>query len=147
MTFRHLGLLALMATLVSATPSRAEDVRVTVVAIHATERNKDVDEDLKAIAETVQKKEPKLTGFRKGRTTAMKVTVGAKEKTFPLVDNEVLTVSIESISDKLHITVKPPTLQSVTYRAPPGKFFPIVTSYETKDKDRLIMAIMYESEE
>jgi hypothetical protein len=126
----------------------AEDVRVTVMAIHATEHNKNMDDDLKAIAEKVQKKDARLTGFRKGRTTSMKVTVGGQEKSFPLVDGESATVKVDALldGDKVTLVVKPPTLQSITYSAPLAKFFPIVTGYETKDKDRLIIAIMVETD-
>lgn len=142
----QLGVLAFLLGAASS-PARAQDVHVTVVAIHATDRNKDVDEDLKAIAEKVQKKEPRLTGFRKGRTTVMKVTVG-KEKTFPLVDSEVVAVTVDSLldKDKVQLTIRPPMLMSITYSTPYEKFFPIVTGYESKDKDRLIVAIMVESE-
>jgi hypothetical protein len=103
-----------------------------------------VDDDLKDIAEKVQKAEPTLTGFRKGRATAMTVAAGAKE-TFPLVDDEAVTVLVEGLVNKrVKLTIKPPTLGAITYTTACDKFFPIVTRYETKAKDRLIIAIMVE---
>src|SRR5262249_14818853 len=68
--------------LVPAARAQAEDVRVTVVAIHATDRDKVIDDDLTAIAEKL-KKTP-FTGFRKGRITMQRLPVDGKEKTFPL---------------------------------------------------------------
>jgi galactokinase len=129
----------------SSTAASAQDVRVTVMAIHATERNKDVDDDLRDIAEKVQKAEPKLTGFRKGRMTSLTLGIGAKE-TFELVDDESATVTVVEISkkDKVKLTVKPPAVGAITYTTAPDKFFPIVTRYETKNKERLIVAIMVE---
>jgi hypothetical protein len=128
----------------SATAS-AQEVRVTVMAIHATDRNKDVEDDLKDIAEKVQKAEPKLTGFRKGRMTSLTMSPGAKES-FELVDDETATVTLVEITkkEKVKLTVKPPAIGAITYTTTPDKFFPIVTRYETKNKERLIVAIMVE---
>jgi len=42
------------------------------------------------------------------------------------------------------MTIKPPTLGEITYSTTCEKFFPIVTRYVTKDKERLIIAIMVE---
>jgi hypothetical protein len=93
----------------------------------------------------VQKAEPKLTGFRKGRTTSLTMSAGAKES-FELVDDESATVTVLEITrkDKIKLTVKPPAIGAITYTTTPDKFFPIVTRYETKTKDRLIVAIMVE---
>jgi len=139
-----LGIVAALWAL-SASVASAQEVRVTVMAIHATDRNKDVDDDLKDIAEKVQKAEPKLTGFRKGRTTAVGLSVGDKE-TFALVDEETATITVVEITkkEKVKLTVKPPALGAITYITSLDKFFPIVTRYETKNKDRLIVAIMVE---
>jgi hypothetical protein len=146
-SFRHLGLLACLAVFPAPAALHAEDVRVTVVAIHATDRDKVVDEDLRAIADKVQKSNPQLTGFRKGRITALKLGVGGKEEAFPLADNESVTVKVDDIiRDKklVQVTANPPTLKAITYTAPFAKFFPIVTGYETRAKERLIVAIMVE---
>jgi len=139
-----MGLLALM----SMAPARqADEIRITVVAIHASDRNKDVDDELKEIAEKVSKVEPKLTGFKKGRTTTMVVAVGAKED-FPLGEDQVATVTLESPGKKdkemVKLTVKPPMVGAITYRTTCDKFFPIVTRYQTKNNDRLIIAVMVE---
>jgi hypothetical protein len=126
---------------------RAEEVKVTVLAILATDKNNNVDAELKDIAERVQKQEPKLTGFRQGRQTSKTVGVndGTKE-TFALVEDEVVTVAVDGVmkKEKIRMTIKPPTLGQITYTTSCEKFFPIVTRYVTKDKERLIIAIMVE---
>ena len=38
--------------------------------------------------------------------------------------------------------IPPPLVGEITYMTICGKFFPIVTRYQTKDKDRLIIAVM-----
>src|SRR5262245_13665486 len=118
------GLVAALCILpATASAVSAQEVRVTVMAIHATERNKDVDDDLKDIAEKVQKAEPKLTGFRKGRTTSLTMTAGAKE-TFELVDEESATVTVLEITrkDKVKLTVKPPAIGAITYTTTPDRY-------------------------
>ncbi len=144
----HATLWCLLGAAVSqAAPVAAGDVRVTVVAIHASDRNKDIDDELKEIAEKVSKVEPTLTGFRKGRTTTIAIPIGGKDN-FPLVDGEVATVTVESPDrkdpDKVRLTVKPPTVGAITYKTATDRFFPIVTRYTTKNNERLIIAVMVE---
>jgi hypothetical protein len=131
------------------TPSSAgaEEVKITVLAIFATDKNSTVDADLKEIAERVQKQEPKLTGFRQGRQSSKSVTVGdGSKESFALTEDQVVTVSVEAVvkKEKVRMTIKPPTLGEITYSTSWEKFFPIVTRYVTKDKERLIIAIMVE---
>jgi hypothetical protein len=122
----------------------AEEVRVVVVEILASDRHANVDKDLKCIAEEVQKKEPTLTGFRQGRMTCKAVTVGAAEK-FPLAEGQSATVTVQHGADKnnrVGLKVKPPLIGEITYTTCCGKYFPIVTRYQTKEGERLIVAIM-----
>ncbi len=153
-TCRWLGTMAvLVVPLALACPARADDdIRITVQVILATDRNNQVEEDLKEIAEKVrsQLKDPqKLTGFRKGRQSSKTLTIGAKEaESFSLVEDQVVTVRVEAVTvlknmtTKIRLVVKPPTVGQITYTTCCEKFFPIVTRYETKDKERLIVAIM-----
>jgi hypothetical protein len=128
-----------------ASSAGADEVKVTVLAILATEKNSTVDADLKDIAERVQKQEPKLTGFRQGRQSSKSVAVGDAKESFGLVEDQVVTVSVEAVkNNKIRMTIKPPTLGEITYSTTCEKFFPIVTRYVTKDKERLIIAIMVE---
>jgi len=120
-----------------------DEIKVTVVAVLATSKNKDVDEKLKCLAQEVQKKEPNLTGFRFKIQSCKKLSVGDTFK-FPLVDNEVAEVSIQrgkGKDDRIGLTVKPPLAGEITYDSCCGKFFPIITRYQTKNEERLIIAI------
>src|SRR5262249_10916037 len=146
---RHTGLAAawLLAGVVAGlfgTASRggAEEVEVTVVVILATDRNKQVDADLKAIAEEVRKKYPELTGVRLERMRRDSLTVGKSEK-FALVDDKVATVLVRHGADgknRVGLTVKAPLQGEIEYTTCCGKFLPIVTRYRTKaDNERLIL--------
>ncbi len=120
-----------------------EKVKVTVVAVLATENNKHVDPQLKCLADEVRKIEPKLTGFRTARATCKSLAVNEEFK-FPLVDKEVASVLVQHGADKddqVGLTVKAPQVGEIVYTSACGKFFPIVTRYQTKDKDRLIIMI------
>lgn len=141
-------ILPLLAGLGGARPAAADDkpetVRVLVVAILATERNNQIHPKLKWIAPEVQKIDPKLTGFRLGKTTFKSIPV-AKEETFPLVDNESVTVLVEHGADKnrrVGLRVTTTGVGEISYTTACGKCFPIITSYLTKDNERLIVAVM-----
>lgn len=131
----------------AAVPASAEEVKVTVLSILATEKNSTIDNDLKDIAERVQKQEPKLTGFRQSRQTSKTLHVGdGSKEMFLLVEDQAVVVTVESVmkKEKIRLTIKPPTLGEITYTTTCEKFFPIVTRHVTKDKERLIIAIMVE---
>jgi hypothetical protein len=136
--------LAALAGLLVVPGARAENVKVTVVAIVATDRDSKVDDKIKCIADEVKKREPTLTGFRLARTSCKSLAVGAKD-TFALVDDEVATVTIKHGADKddwVGLTLKAPRLGEITYSIKCGKCFPILTRYQTKDHERLIIGIM-----
>lgn len=139
-------LFGLAVLLTVSWPARADEIKITVLAILATDRNTNVDADLKEIAERVQKQEPKLTGFRQGRQSVKSVALGEKES-FTLLEDQVVTVKVEDVGkkEKIRLTIKPPTLGEITYTTCCDKFFPIVTRHVTKDKERLIIAIMVEN--
>jgi hypothetical protein len=143
-------LFATVVPIVLAPASRAGDdptkkIGVCVLQVLATSQNKNVDEELKCLAKTVQEKDPSLTGFRllKRLSAHKDLSVGDEVK-FPLVDGKEVEVSIQKgpgKEDRIQLTVKPPTLRDVVYESCCGKYFPIVTRYETKDKERLILLI------
>ena len=121
-----------------------ETVRICVVAIVATDRDNLVDHRLRCIAKEVQKKEPTLTGFRLVTLNCKPVAVGGKE-TFKLVEGETATVEVLQAADeedRVRLTVKAPLMGEITYGTCCGKYFPMMTRYQTKDKDRLILAVM-----
>lgn len=145
-TWQWFGLLLLTAGWLGGPAAlRAEEkVRVTVVAILATDQNTKVDRRLKCIADEVRKVEPKLTGFQIGQITCTPVAVGNSYKV-PLVEKAVAEVVIQQGADKdkrVKLKVKAPKMGDLVYTSICGKFFPIVTRYQTKDKERLIIAIM-----
>jgi hypothetical protein len=121
-------------------------VSVTVVSILATTQDDHIDEKLNDVAREVRKKMPEFTGFRIATTTCLPVPIGGK-KGFPTVDDQEVTVEAKVCTDKSDrfcLQVKAPTLQSLTYTCVGGKYFPIVTGYETKKSERLIIAVMVE---
>ena len=137
--------LALVAA-APAAPAEEPKVQVTVLAILATDKDKKVDLQLKCVADKVQKIEPGLTGFRIACTSTSAVEISKASK-FMLVEGVPVTVTVEQGPDKdnrVGLTVKPPQLGEICYLSCCGKFFPIVTRYQTKDKERLIIAIMVE---
>jgi len=146
---QQLSLPLALSCLLAAAPAAdtADETRVCVVAIIATDRNTTVDEKIKCIAKEVQKKEPALTGFRMATTNCKPLTAGAKES-FPLVEGEVASVVVEGKckGERVRLTVKAPLMGEITYSTTCGKYFPIVTRYQTKDKDRLIIAVMVKPE-
>ena len=144
---RLLGLcLAPAVLLLPAAPApAADDIRVAVVAILANGDGGKVDAEVEPVAREVRKKYPALTGFHMARMTCQPVPAG-KEESFKLVDDEVATVAVEHAADKedrVRVRVKPPQLKEITYTTCCGKFFPIVTPYQTRAKqEQLIIAIM-----
>jgi hypothetical protein len=119
-------------------------VRVTVVAILATDKDDKIDPKLKGIARVVKKSEPQLSGFRVVRNTQVSIPPGGQHK-FPLVDRETAEVTVQQgteADNKVVLRVKAPQMGEIVYTTACGKFLPIVTRYQTKDNDRLIVAIM-----
>ena|ERR1051326_2153093 len=133
--------------LVAAEPEPQDaKVRVTVVSILATSKDDKVDDKLKEVAKEVSKKSQELTGFRIATTSARIIALASKEK-FAAVDENEVTVEVNALKDngsRFSVQVKAPTLASLTYNCVPGKYLPIVTGYETKNGDRLIIAVMVE---
>src|SRR5262245_27963458 len=133
--------------LISMGPAAAtepEKVRVSVVVILATDTNNHIDRRAAPIAREVQKIDPKLTGFRIASVIRKYLPVSAKE-TFPLLDNEFVEVTVEHGPDKekrVGLRVKASGVGEITYKTPCGPCFPIVTPYQTKDKERLIVAVL-----
>jgi hypothetical protein len=121
---------------------RAEGVKVTVVAILATEDNTKVDPRLSCIAKLVQTKlDSKLTGFRLASMSYKTVKVGASER-FDLVGDQSVTVTVERGADKdnrIQVKVTPPLMGDVTYDTVCGKYLPVITRYRTEKSNELLL--------
>lgn len=123
-----------------------DKVKITVVAVLATDKNKDVDPRLTELAKHVQKKHPRLTGFRVAHTTRKSLEVG-KDFTFSLVDNESVTVAVAHGADRnnrVELLVKPPQMGRIGYTGCCGKYLPFWTDYKNDKGESLIVAIMVE---
>jgi hypothetical protein len=128
-----------------AVPARADEhVEVTVVAIVASARNADVHPKLRDVAREIRAVHPELTGYRLARQTHRSIAVGTRA-TFPLIDDQEVTVTVRKSCDKdgkVELSIKPPLVGEITYTTCCRKYFPIMTRYQTKDRDRLILAVM-----
>lgn len=125
---------------------QVEQVRVTLVVILANDRDNKVDAMLTCLAQEVRKKRPDLTGFKEINQTCKSVAVG-KDETFELVENQNGVVSVRHGADaknRVCLKVKAPGAGEITYSTACGKFFPIITRYQTKKNETLILAIRVE---
>lgn len=138
---------ALLMLLALAPAARAEgEVRVTVIAVLASSKHKDVDPVLKCLADKMRELDPNLTGFKAGRMTTKVLSRGG-EATFPLVDEENAIVILEprpKDGKGICVTVKTPGVGGVTYTIKCEKCFPIATPYRTKNGHRLIVGFLVE---
>jgi hypothetical protein len=124
-----------------------EEVDVCVVSILASETSQKVDRKLECLAKEVRKREPKLTGFRVAYTACNSLAIGASYK-FPLLEDQVAPVEIyhaPNQKNRVSLKIKAPGVGEISYDCACGKYFPIVTHYQTKDKERLIIAVMCKS--
>jgi hypothetical protein len=123
-----------------------EKIKVTVVVILASEKHKDVDKKIEAVAEELQKKDRNLTGFKLKKVLSESIPAG-KSHTFKLPGDAEMNVSIHAQRDEngcATLTVKPPTLGEITYICKCERYFPVITKfYPNKDTDeRMVLAIM-----
>lgn len=124
---------------------RAEKpVAVTIVVVMATGANATVDPKLKELAKEVQKRDPKLTGYRIAATESRSIAVG-DSATIALADKQTLLVKINKQKDeneRITLELTPPQMEAITYACACDKFFPVITPYKTKDGEQLIIAVM-----
>ncbi|MDY3557692.1 hypothetical protein R5W23_000220 [Gemmata sp. JC673] len=135
---------AVLAALLFITCQAEPPVRVTVVIVLATNQNAVVDAKLKDLAKEVQKRDPKLTGFKLVATECKSIPVGASE-VITLTDKQELKIQVDKAKDangRISMTLNPPAMDSVTYACACDKFFPVVTPHRTKAGEQLIIAVM-----
>ena len=122
-----------------------DGIKVTIVAITASDKHENVHSKLNEIAKEVRKREPNLKGYQLSETACKPVAVGQKEN-FKLVDDQSADVTVlqkDDSNQRIRLAVKAPLVGEITYSTCYDKYFPIVTRYQTKtDRDRLIIAIM-----
>ena len=138
---------AIPAVWVWADPPAANDaIRVTIVAITASDKHSTVDHRLQNLAHEVRKQHDQaLTGYKLGETVSKPVAVGQKEN-FKLVDDASADITVlqkDDSNQRIRLAVKAPLVGEITYSTCYDKFFPIITRYKTRtDQERLIVAIM-----
>ena len=138
-----LFLLAPAGTLGQPPPPKPGEVLVSVVAILATEQNKTINPRVACIAREVRKLHPKLTGFRLAKMSCKSIGVPGTD-CFDLVADQHAAVTVLKATGKdgpVQLKVTPPTLGEITYTTCCGKFFPMVTRYQTKNREWLIVAV------
>ena len=139
-------LLIIASALVACQPEtkgEAPKVKVTLVVILASEEAGEIDPRLKQIAEEIQKHHPQFKSF-KLKSMASR-SLGEKEKAnFGLVEMKTVDIVVKQKADKenrVELAVTPPEQGEIVYRSTCGKFLPIVTRHQTKERERLILAI------
>jgi hypothetical protein len=146
------SLIALVAVVIPAVwvwadpPAANDAIRVTIVAITASDKHNTVDPRLKNLAHEVRKQHDQaLTGYKLGETVSKPVAVGQKEN-FKLVDDASADITVlqkDDTNNRIRLAVKAPLVGEITYSTCYDKFFPIITRYQTRsDRERLIVAIM-----
>jgi hypothetical protein len=133
-----LCLVGVAGVLTAAEPA----IKVSVVAILASEKGDRIDERLREIAQEVQRVDPRLSSFRMVKMNCKSVTIGNKD-TFDLVADQTATVTVEQREKdgRVQLKVAPPLLGEITYMTTCGKFLPIVTRFRTKNNELLILAV------
>jgi hypothetical protein len=128
----------------AAVQAADQPLKVSVVAILATSKDKVIDPKLESIAQEIQTRlDDKLTGFRLAKMTCKSLKIGDKD-TFELVGDQVVTVTVlehAGKDNKVCVKVAPPLLGEITYQTTCGKFLPIITRYRTKNDELLILAV------
>ena len=134
---------ALLCLPAAASGGDDDNVRISVVAILATDQNDKIDPKLEGVAREVQKLDPKLTGFRVAKTTCKSLPVGGKDD-FDLGGDQTMHVAVEQKGDeegRFQMKITPPQMGDITYTTTCGKFFPVMTPFRNKNNELLIVAV------
>jgi hypothetical protein len=122
-----------------------EELRVTVVAIYASEKDTKIDGKLTELAKVIRKKYPEFKGFQLGKLKRDDVVVG-KERKFDLGDKQSAVVTVThgcDEKDQVGLKVKVPCcFGECEYTTCCGKFLPLKTCHKTDKGECLIVAIM-----
>jgi hypothetical protein len=137
------GILGLLAGAPAQNPVPPQKVNVTLVVILASDQGTTVDQRLTAIADEVRTKNPSLTNFQLKSMTSKALAVNDKA-VLPLVEDKDVTITIKQGTDKdkkICVAVAAPAQGEIVYQCVCDKFLPICTRYQTKNKEKLILAI------
>ena len=140
-------LLVVLVSLAATGLARAADdppVRVTVVVVLASAAHNEVNPKLAALAQEVQKRHEKLTGFKLAATLQKSIPVG-ESHTFELADGKSMKVTIDTPKDKagrIGLTLDAPGLGEIQYTCVCDKFVPVITPHVTKAGERLVIAVL-----
>ena len=147
MTLGRRLLAVLMTAQAVAGLARAADdppVRVTVVVVLASATHAEVNPKLVALAQEVQKRHEKLTGFKLAATLQKSIPVG-ESHTFELADGKSMKVTVDTPKDKggrIGLTLDAPGLGEIQYTCVCDKFVPVITPHVTKAGERLVVAVL-----
>ena len=136
-----LSSLATLASLAACPPP--EKVKVTLVVILASEQGNTVDKRLQNIAKEVRELNPNLKSF-KLKTMTSRSLAPEEKGAFLCVDDKSTQIIVKHGADpnnRVKLAIIPPDQGEIEYRTVCGKFLPIITRYQTKSKERLILAI------
>jgi len=139
-------LLVALGSVLAMAPRWGEEgsnVKVSVVAVLASDQHKEVDPRLACIAKEMQKMDPRLTGFKMAKMTCKSLAVGTRQS-FDLVGDQQVAITVEQGADPkgwVQLRVTPPLLGEISYKTTCGKYLPIVTRYRTPQNEMLILAI------
>ncbi|MCS7044748.1 MAG: hypothetical protein NZO58_00175 [Gemmataceae bacterium] len=129
--------------LLGACRSGDDKVTVYLLVILAKEEGNVVDKRLQEFAREVREKNPNFTSF--ALKTMTKVSLAPQQKhVFKLVDGKTAQVVVRHGADKhnkVSLAVTPPDQGEIVYVTVCGKYLPIITPYQTKNKERLMLAI------
>ena len=120
-----------------------DPIKVTLVLILASEEGDTIDPRLKAIAQEIQKGNPKLKSFALKSMQSQSFKPGEKFS-LPLVENKKVEMLIKHGADKenrVSLSLFGPSMGEIEYQTVCGKFLPIVTPCKTADNERIILAI------
>jgi hypothetical protein len=143
---RRYAVLAVFCVVTAATDRAcAQDVRVTVVTILASDKSDFVDPKLKDLAQEVKSREPNLKGYRLGKTAHRDISFNQKQAIRLFDDKDYSTdvtlIGKDDTGKRAEIEIKPPLIGAIRYQTAYDKFFPIVTR-AVVDGERLIIAYM-----
>jgi hypothetical protein len=134
--------LLLLPALAGDPPSR--EVKVSVVAILASKQEGKTDERLTCLAREIRKANPHLKSFQFAKMTCRSIRLRGPAESFDLFADQKALVTVLKPADRdnhVELKVSPPTMGEITYTTCCGKFFPIITRYETANKEILILAV------
>jgi hypothetical protein len=121
-------------------------VRVSVLVIHASETDDQVDPRLACIAREARRRFPRLKGFRMGKLSIKSLTVNRPD-VFELPEGQKVCVTVKHVectrnkTDRVCLKLGPPSMGVITYSTPCGKFLPILTSFRAKNGEVMLIAV------